>query len=105
MTPTPQDPERVVLVDAEAAAYTSAPFVHPRATMLTYQIEVSGVTTGATIEIQHKAATDNWIVAHSEVTTAADIEEPIVLAGRFDETRVVISGYTDGTYTVSAGAA
>jgi len=104
MNPSPQDPQSKILFTSQAAADTSSVFEHPRATSVVYQIEASGVTTGADIAIQHRAASGNWKTVHAANGSDADIEDPIVLVGRFDETRVVISNYTDGSYTISAKA-
>lgn len=105
MTPNPEDPTEKVLLSGVSANTTSGTFAHRHSESITYQIEVSGVTLGADIAIQHKAASGNWVDAHTAAATDADIQDQVILLGRYDETRAVISNYQDGTYTVSAKAA
>jgi hypothetical protein len=104
MTPNPQDPTEKVLVNAVTENTTSDAFEHPHASLITYQIEVSGGSPGADIAIQHLAVSGNWKDVHTTTAAASDVEEPIDVIGRFDATRAVISNYTGGTITITASA-
>jgi hypothetical protein len=104
MTPDPKDPTSKVLLNAATADTTGETLDTPGAKQITIFTTSSGVSTGATRTIEVKdPATGSWHTVDSLVSTDAAFNEPVLYVGRAAAVRASISGYSDGTYTVSAG--
>lgn len=102
MTPDPTNRNEQILLDGVTAATDGEPFYTPGADAVTILTVVSGVSTGATRVLETLDPDGNWNEFDSSATTASDIEEPVIWIGPVKAVRARITGYTDGTYTVSA---
>ncbi len=68
----------------------------------TFLVVATGVTTGATVQIQAKV-NGEWQAIHEEVVTASGTSDPIRDEhGHYHSLRAEITSYTDGTYDVEA---
>jgi len=68
----------------------------------TFLVVATGVTTGATVEIQAKV-NGEWKAIHEEAVTATGTSDPIRDEhGHYEFLRAEITSYTDGTYDVEA---
>lgn len=62
----------------------------------------TGVTSGATIEIQAEAGSGAWVTIHTETITADGLTIAQSENGQYKKLRANITARTDGTYNVFA---
>jgi hypothetical protein len=103
MTPDPQDPTTKVLLSAVTANTTGEVLDAPRSEVATFYTTASGVSSGATRVLEARdPATGAWHTIDSLASTDGDFTDPVVWVGCASGFRASISGYSDGTYTVTA---
>lgn len=96
------NPESKILFAAAVSSATSESLVASRTESTVYFIKPTGATGGSVV-LQALSPAGDWHTFHTANLTDADIEDPLVLDGRFDTTRAVLT-WVDGSVNVSATA-
>lgn len=65
----------------------------------TVHIISSGVTTGATVTIEHSLDGTNWVIISTEVIASDEVTEYTYTNQAYKYLRTRVSDYSDGTYT------